>query len=74
MMTLPLQPDIVTTDETRAIRSSLDAAMDAGLPDPVAISVERGADGNIVLVRLQFDAAPAEVLYALAKWDLSRKH
>jgi len=40
----------------------------------VAISVERGADGNIVLVRLQFDAAPAEVLYALAKWDMSRKH
>ncbi len=51
MMTLPLQPDIVTTDEAEAVRSSLDAAMDAGLPDPVTVSVERGADGNIVLVQ-----------------------
>jgi len=66
MMTLPLQPDIVTTDETRAIKSSLDAAQDAGLPDPVGITVERGADGNV--------CGPAEVLYALAKWDMSRKH
>jgi hypothetical protein len=74
MMTLPLQPGLVTTDETRAVRSSLDAAMDAGLPNPVAITVERGADGNIVLVRLQFDCGPAEVLYALGKWDMSRKH
>ena len=74
MMTLPLQPDIVTTDEAKAVRSSLDAAMDAGLPDPVTVSVERGPDGYIVLVRLQFDCGPAEVLYALAKWDMTRRH
>ncbi len=73
MTTLPLQPDIVTTDADEAVRHSLDAAEEAGLPAPVATSVERGADGYIVLVRLQFDCSPAEVLYALIPWDMTRR-
>lgn len=74
MTTLPLQPNIVTTDALKAVRDSMDAAMDAGLPEPVATSVERGPDGYIVLVRLQFDCGPAQVLYALTHWDLTPKH